>query len=190
MRLMTIRRYQLSDVASALQKAIRRGDARLAGYFAVEMFESNYTAYAWRRLLTISAEDCAGLVTQEVKALYDSWEILDKSKKGRGRIFLAKAVVLLCQAEKSRDADHLTNLVYDALSIDEAQLNALIEEARAHPEPIPSYAHDCHTSTGKRSGKTKTEFFLEEHDALHPRAEGLFDKDLEALRQGTLRLKT
>jgi len=189
MRLMTTRGYQLSDVASALQKAIRRGDARLAGYFAIEMFESNYTAYAWRRLLTVSAEDCHGLITQEIKALYDSWVVIDKQKKGKGRIFLAKAVVLLCQARKSRDADHLTNLVYDPKAVDEKVLEAALKVARANPEPIPDYAYDCHTSTGSKRGKTRKDFFLDEHDALSPRAPGLFDKDLDALRRGKRELK-
>jgi replication-associated recombination protein RarA len=184
MRLMTVRGYQLSDVASALQKAIRRNDARLAGYWAIELFESRYAAYAWRRLLTVSAEDCAGIVTQEIKALYDSWAVIHASKKGGGRIFLAKAVVVLCQARKSRDADHLTNLVYDALGVPEATLLRSIEEARTQPEAIPDYAYDVHTQRGKRAGKTKTEFFLTEHDALSPRTPGLFDADLDALRKG------
>jgi replication-associated recombination protein RarA len=182
---MTVRGYQLSDVASALQKAIRRGDARLAGYFAIEMFESKYAAYAWRRLLTVSAEDCAGIVTQEIKALYDSWAVIHAAKKGGGRIFLAKAVVVLCRAKKSRDADHLTNLVYDQLGIDEATLTKSLAEARASVEPIPDYAYDCHTRTGKQRGKTKTDFFVSEHDALSPREPGLFDADLERLRRST-----
>jgi replication-associated recombination protein RarA len=184
MRLMTVRNYQLSDVASALQKAIRRGDARLAGYFAVEMFESGYAAYAWRRLLTVSAEDCAGIVTTEIKALYDSWSVIHAAKKGGGRIFLAKAVIVLCAAKKSRDADHLTNLVYDQLGVSEAALERSLEQARASVEPIPDYAFDVHTKVGKQRGKTKTDFFLSEHDALSPRTQGLFDEDLEKLRRG------
>ena len=56
------------------------------------MFESHYAGYAWRRLLTISAEDCAGIITQEIKALFDSWVLIDKQKRGKGRVFLAKAV--------------------------------------------------------------------------------------------------
>ena len=48
-----------------------------------------------------------------------------------------------------RDADHLTNLVYD---------------------------FDCHTLKGKRKGKTKEDFFIEEFDALKPRQPGLFDE--------------
>ena len=50
----TVRGYQLSEVVSAMQKAIRRGDARVAGYFAIEMFESGFDQYCWRRLLTVS----------------------------------------------------------------------------------------------------------------------------------------
>lgn len=190
MRLMTVRGYELSAVVSAMQKAIRRGDARVAGYFAIEMFESKYTAYAWRRLLTISAEDCAGIVTQEIKALHDSWLLIHAAQKGKGRIFLAKAVVLLCLAKKSRDADHLTNLVYDPKAVDELVLEEAITVARLHPEPIPEYAYDCHTSIGKRRGKTREDFFVEEFDALTPREPGLFDADLEQLRKtSTLRAR-
>jgi replication-associated recombination protein RarA len=170
---------------------VRRNDARLGGYWAIELFESGYAPYAWRRLLTVSAEDCAGLITTEVKALFDSWKVIhDSSKanpknrgKARGRIFLAKAVVLLCQARKSRDADHLTNLVYDPKAMDDKVLAASIAEARKQRAAIPDYAFDCHTREGKRRGKTRADFFLDEHDALQPRMPGLFDDDLEALRK-------
>ena len=80
------------------------------------------------------------------------------------------------------DADHLGLLVYDPQAIDEAALGAALEEARRHAEPIPEYAYDCHTATGKRRGKTRTDFLLDEFDALSPREPGLFDADLETLR--------
>lgn len=176
MILRTARGYNLSEVVSAMQKAIRRGDAQVAGYFAIEMFESNFDQYCWRRLLTVSAEDCWGIITQEVKALHESYQVINtprKKGKLRGRIFIAKAVIVMSQAFKSRDADHLTNYVYDREMID---ANDLIEAlADADPEPIPDYAYDVHTSEGKRRGKTKDMFFKEEHEALEPRAPGLFD---------------
>lgn len=181
---MTTRKYVLLEVSSALQKAIRRADARLAGYWAIELFESGFTAYAWRRLLTISAEDCWGVITFEIEALYRSWELMQKRKKGSGRIFLSKAVILLCQARKCRDADHLTNLVYDPKAIDPARLDRDLATARRRPEKIPDYAFDCHTSVGKRAGKTKREFFLDEQGALKPRQPGLFDADLDKIRKG------
>lgn len=175
MKLQTIRGYVFLEVSSALQKAIRRGDARLAGYWAIEFFESGYAEYAWRRLITISAEDVWGVITHEIEALYRSWQMINAKKPGKGRIFLAKATILLCQARKCRDADHLTNLVYDPKNVDDAALEADLDEARTHPEEIPEYAFDCHTIRGKMRGKTKQQFFKEEHEALTPREPGLFD---------------
>ena len=174
----TKRGYLLLEVASALQKAIRRADARLAGYWAIELFESGYQEYLWRRLLTVSAEDCWGVITNEVEALYRSWQMIHKQKHGRGRIFASKAVILLAQARKCRDADHLTNLVYDPKAIPDEQLEADLDAAREATEAIPDYAFDCHTSAGKKAGKTKGMFFREEYKALEPREPGLFDDDL------------
>ena len=183
MAVLTVRGYALLDVASAMQKAIRRADARSAGYWAVELFESGYQQYLWRRLLTISAEDCWGLITFEVEALYRSWQVIDRQKKGAGRIFAAKAAILLAQARKCRDADHLTNLVYDPAAIDPTQLEAALDEARkGPPEAIPDYALDCHTCEGRRAGKTRRDFFKDEYRALKPRQMGLFDKDAEELK--------
>jgi replication-associated recombination protein RarA len=178
----TKRKYNLFEVASCLQKAIRRGNTSLAGYMAIEMFESNYALYCWKRLLTISAEDVAGIVTQEIKALYDSWLVLtDSGKKQKSRIFISKAVIVLCQARKCRDADVLTNYVYDRQMVDARELEKAIEEARENPENIelPDYTFDCHTARGKRQGKTKEQFFLEEHRALQPREQGTFDALIE-----------
>ena len=44
-QLTTKRGYTFLNVSSALQKSIRRGDAKLAGYFAIELFESGYAEY-------------------------------------------------------------------------------------------------------------------------------------------------
>jgi replication-associated recombination protein RarA len=57
MNLRTRRGYQFSEVSSAMQKGIRRGDAALAGYWALELWESGFGKYCWKRLLTVSAED-------------------------------------------------------------------------------------------------------------------------------------
>ena len=184
MRYTTIRGHLLLEVASAMQKAVRRGDARMAGYWTIELFESNYREYAWRRLLTISAEDCWGVITKEIEALYRSWQIIDRQKAGRGRIFLAKAAILLAMARKCRDADHLTNLIYDQKAVDDAELERELDEARKNPEPIPDYAFDVHTEEGRRRGKTKRDFFVEEHAALKPRQAGLFDEVVERLEAG------
>jgi len=172
----TKRGYNLLEVSSALQKSIRRGDAKLAGYFAVELFESNFAEYAWRRLLTISAEDCWGVITHEIESLYRSWQVINKHKKGRGRIFLAKATILLAMARKCRDADHLTNLVYDQKNINDDDVNSILSECSdVSGIEIPQYAYDVHTAFGKANSKTKADFFRDEQAALLPREAGLFD---------------
>jgi len=183
MRLYTQRRYNLFEVASCLQKAIRRGDTQLAGYMAIEMFENGFGSYCWKRLLTISAEDVAGIVTTEIKAMHDSWLVLaDNGEKPKSRIFLSKAVIVLCQARKCRDADHLTNYVYDRQMIDAKRLLKAINEAREDPENVelPEYTFDCHTLRGRKRGKTKAQFFTDEFAALKPREQGEFDWTITA----------
>ena len=178
MQLRTKRNYNFSEVSSAMQKAIRRGDAQLAGYWALELWSSGFGRYVWKRLLTVSAEDCWGILTAEVKALHDSYLVVNDgvpAKQARGRIFISKAVILLCLAKKNRDADHLQNFVFDQQAgLDE---NTLAEELRSSGEyvQIPDYAYDCHTSAGKKRGKTKADFFKAEQAALEPFQPGLFD---------------
>lgn len=190
MRITTQGGHDLARVVSAMQKAIRRNDVRTAGYFAMELTSSGFGAYAWRRLLIISAEDCAALVTSEVKALYDAWDMIRKqmTDKARwnlaGRIFVAKAVILLCTAAKSRDADILANLVHEAKGISDAEVAAILK--RTEPVPIPDYADDVHTMQGKRRGLTRRDFFLTEDAAITPRGRTLFDDDIERLRAGEL----
>lgn len=178
-QLKTTRGYDMYEVVSALQKEIRRGNARLAGYWAIELFESDYVEYLWRRLLTISAEDVWGVITYEVEALYRSWKVIHAKKKGGGRVFASKATILLALARKSRDADHLTNLVYDERLADDAALEASLREAREAREEIPDYALCHHTRRGKLSGtKNREQFIRDEHAALKPFQPGLFDDDV------------
>lgn len=175
----TARGYPLDEVASAFQKSIRRNDARLAIYFGLELFASGMSGYAWRRLLVTSAEDCAGPLTQEIEALYRAHELVAKQRKPT-RVFLAKAILLLCAAPKCRDADHAGAFVYDAKSgISDEQIEKALAESAGEKLPVPAYALDIHTARGRAAGKTKREFFREEYGNLQPRQTGLFDHDVE-----------
>ena len=164
-----------------MQKAIRRGDTPLAGFWALELWASGYGNYVWKRLLTVSAEDCWGILTQEVKALHDGYALVNATvpaKQAKGRIFISKAVILLCAAKKNRDADHLQNFVYDQMAgLDADKLAA--DLLAAGRETIPDYAFDCHTQKGRKMGKTKAEFFRDEQAALEPFQPGLFDDLIE-----------
>ena len=180
----TVRGFDLYEVASALQKSIRRNQPKIAGYFALELYHSGYARYAWKRLITISAEDCHGIVTREIKALLDSWEWL-KKKAGKetppGRIFLSKAVLILCDCLKNRDPDHLQNLVYDSKGWNDRSVAKYLEgievalEKRENRMIVPDYAFDIHTKKGRQMGKTKADFFRDEYHCLEPKQPGLFD---------------
>jgi replication-associated recombination protein RarA len=172
MRLFTKNGHDFYVVASLLQKSLRRGDVVLASRAVNEMLP-RYANYCWNRLLTVSAEDCAEMVTGEVLALYLAWSKVNDSTadRSKGRIFFAKAIVLLAKAHHSRDADELNILVSDRLP-DEAFANALVEIVEdaatngSEPLDIPEWVYDVHTREGKRRGMTKEDFLRDEHRAI------------------------
>jgi len=87
-----------------MQKAVRRGETQLAGYWALELWASGFGNYVWKRLLTISAEDCWGIITAEVKALHDGYAFINANipaRQSRGRIFISKAVILLSRRRRA-----------------------------------------------------------------------------------------
>lgn len=178
MKLFTQRGYDFYEVSSALQKSIRRGDVKLAGYMALELFPK-YSEYCWKRLLTISAEDCFGIVTKEVMALYEAFHVINKGKKGnelKGRIFISKAVILLCMTKHNRDADLLSNYIYDKkYDVSDNEIEKMFEEIRNENMSVPDYVYDVHTMKGKRSGKTKADFFKQEDEDLMYKQMSLFD---------------
>ena len=48
MKIRTICGYDFFEVSSAMQKAIRRADVRVAGFFALELWSSNFRDYVWK----------------------------------------------------------------------------------------------------------------------------------------------
>lgn len=180
----TQRGYDFYEVASALQKSIRRGDVKIAGYMALELFPK-YAEYCWKRLLTISAEDCFPMVTQEIKALYDSFWVINKGKSGKdlkGRIFICKAVIILCKCTHNRDADILANYIYDKkIGLSDEVIENYFSNIRKENIQMPEYVYDCHTLKGKRMGKTKDDFFREEEAALANKQMSIFDGVLDEI---------
>ena len=94
-----------------------------------------FTNYCWNRLLVVSAEDCADLVTQEVVALWQaSRKLSNDTKKGRAAerghaVFLLKAIVLLAKSRHSFDTNVLAHLVSDR--IPDSEFDAAIARCEA-----------------------------------------------------------
>jgi replication-associated recombination protein RarA len=173
----TQRGYSFAEVASALQKTIRRGEEEDALYWAAELDRSGYAQYVWKRLLMITSED-VGLaeptLPANIRALYDTWTETRKRKDERHpeRMFLVHAVLLLVRARKSRICDHAKMWAYSD-----------------HIEwrDIPDVALDKHTLRGKRMGRGFEHFFTEgqhlENEADFP--DEYYDR-ARALREGRL----
>lgn len=174
--------YDFYEVASALQKSIRRNDVKIAGFFALELFP-HYSTYLWKRLITISAEDCFGIITKEIMALYDAFNFINNGlseDKMKGRVFISKAVILLCNCKHSRDADIMGCYVYDKkMGIDEEELMKYLKDTyeEGNFPKIPDYAFDCHTLRGKMRGKNKEDFFKKEEEDLANKQPSVFDFD-------------
>lgn len=146
--------YDFFEVSSAFQKSIRRGLEADAMYWAVELHESNFGEYVWKRMRVIASEDVGlaePLIVLQVKALYENWKEQRKDDKISGktshRLYITHAVLLLCRAKKSRLVDY-----------------ANIWHFRSHlleKLPIPEWAYDKHTRKGKRFGRGLEHFFNE-----------------------------
>jgi len=94
--------YDKSEVVSALQKAIRRGNEEQALYWASELMESNEQYRMWRRLIVIAAED-VGLADPDMLPKI----MLFKQAHDMGREWNIPflAIMMLCRAPKNREAD-------------------------------------------------------------------------------------
>lgn len=144
--------YVFFEASSTLQKAIRRGDEETAMFFMVELFNSGYEEYIWKRYKIIVSEDI-GLaqptLPATIAALYSFFAEAKKDAKDTRpeRIYLAHATVILANCKKSRYADY-----------------AMIYHWRTHKQnvskfPIPDYALDQHTLRGKQMGRSVDHFF-------------------------------
>ena len=185
MQLLTRNGHNMYDMASMMQKAIRRGLVRYASYAAYELYGKYYT-YVWKRLYVISAEDCYGIMTKEIVALKLADDEVNKGKKGyeRDAIFLAKAVVLLCLAKKNRDACYVAcNFMMPDEPISEKEMQELkhidlaeLQRLRLAEDRIPDWVFDVHTIKGKyKMGKTDLDMTISEEEALEPHQYSLFD---------------
>lgn len=174
--------YDLFEMSSMLQKAIRRSDIPHASYAANEIGMCQ-RKYLWKRLLTVSAEDCFGIMTKEIIALKEADEYVNKGKKdGFNDVFVAKAIVLMCMARKNRDADYVAcNFMRSDRPLTDEEYEEFVdyqqvEELRIQSEDdVPDYVFDCHTRKGKMAGKTHMDMFKTENESLVPHQMSLFD---------------
>ena len=153
--LTTVGGFTCGEVASALQKAIRRGEERDAMFWASELDLTGYGNYAWKRLRLIASED-VGLADPEavllVRVLFENWLEQRKADKSNGAgvgsapLFLLHATMVLARASKSRIVDSAYMVFY---------------EGTREGFEIPDHALDKHTARGRKMGRGVAHFFEE-----------------------------
>lgn len=138
------------EAMSAMQKYIRRSQPKEAFYFAMKLCEFN-PVMMWNRLQEIVSEDI-GIVNPNLVVTFEilrKWYYQKMDQKKNGTLYLAHAILLMCQSPKSRDA---TNLLFNVL---------YPMEFEGMKYPIPDFAYDRHTAKGKRKGRGWEHFFEE-----------------------------
>lgn len=148
----TRRGYAFDEAASALQKSIRRGQEDDAVYWALELADSGYTAYVWRRLLVITSED-VGLAEPTmpamIHALHQAALTLEAGardrRQGVGRLQIVHAALALARARKSRIVDHAL----------------IVANADQTVREVPPAAIDKHTKRGRAMGRGWEDFWAD-----------------------------
>lgn len=144
--------YSFYEVASAFQKSIRRCDEKQAMYWAVELYESGYQKYAWKRMLIMSCEDVGlgdhhvNTVIFNLKQTYDFLVSL-KERSLPEKLPFTQAVLQLVHAKKSRFVDLAISVYW--------------QENATKTYPMPDYAFDMHTMRGKQMGRGLEHFYAE-----------------------------
>jgi len=149
--------HTVDEVASALQKSIRRGKEQDAFYWAQELCPK-YEDYLWKRISTIAYEDIGALVPGNIPSaisrMRDDYFYFRKKGDIGAVLVLSNAILLLSRSEKSRIADNFLITMGDELD-------------GGRNEEIPDYALDKHTRRG-RQFRRKGEHFVEEGTKLFP----------------------
>jgi len=166
--------YSIFNLASYLQKCVRRSDQEGAAFAAFELTRSGYSKMYWSRILCISVEDVSfeENVTSQVKSLYrlatgrveavDDWG----ANNERGRVCAIRAALTCAQAESSRLPDYMHN-TFERIA-DERVTAA--EEGRAPKYEFPAgdlnpggdhdAIFDMHTSAGSSKNRGYEHFLV------------------------------
>lgn len=148
---LTKKGYDFYEVASAFQKSIRRGLFEDAMYWGIELYESSYEEYAWKRMVIMASED-VGLgepsCIVQIMALKQSFDYLAMRRDmGARKLPFTQAIAVLVKSRKSRFVDHAITVYW--------------QQNKEEMKPIPDWAFDMHTRRGKTMGRGLDYFYKE-----------------------------
>ena len=154
-KLTKLGKYPFGEVASAMQKEIRRGDERAAMFWGHLLYETS-PYYGWKRVLVTAAEDIgfgAPEVVNQVINLAIAWRLCKERSYFVTAHHFSMAIMLLCRAPKSTEVEDLQTLTLEQIKAGERR--PILEEHR-----------DAHTQAGKDAGKTWSDWYRDRHRVL------------------------
>lgn len=144
--------YALDEVVSALQKSIRRGEEEAAMFWSLELVDSGYGKYLWKRLMIIAAEDIGIAEPSVLSFVVNGWlatkETTESFSKPRGMKteFIGPVILVMCRAQKCREGDDFAWYIGE-------------RRERGWKLEIPDFAVDYHTDRGRKMGRGEAFWF-------------------------------
>lgn len=166
---------------SALQKCIRRSMTEDAGYWFFALAESGFVSMALNRLRIIAHEDIGGgdpaAVMFACRCVDDAQE-WHRAKNDAWKLAGANAILTLCRAKKSREADHF-------------QAVCRCRFKQNPDKQVPDFALDKHTRKGRQMGRGFDHFFSEGGKLVNPDGQDVphdqwHDEAAQAFKSGLL----
>jgi MgsA AAA+ ATPase C terminal len=151
--------YPFGEVASAMQKELRRGALREALWWGLLLYEAA-PYYCWKRLLVCVVEDVGAASPETVDRVVNlaiAWRIAKEKSWFVTPHALTMAIMLICAAPKSTAVEDLQTITLTKIK----ELAAL--KSKAEWPPIPDYGKDAHTDAGKAAGKTWKDWYRDRH---------------------------
>ena len=166
--------YSIFNLASYLQKCVRRSDQEGAAFAAFELVRSGYSKMYWSRIICISVEDVSfeENVTPQVRSLYrlatgrveavDDWG----ADNERGRVCAIRAALTCAQAESSRLPDYMHNtferIADERIAASEEGRDPAYDFPAGDLEPGGKFdtIFDCHTSQGSGMNRGYCHFLV------------------------------
>jgi len=156
--------YQFDEVISSLQKSIRRGQEQQAMFWALEMADSGFGGWLWKRLVIIAFEDIGHsdpAVVSLVVSGFMATNGLAKTKKDIPYEMLGTVIISMCRAEKSREGDDLCWLMLE-------------KRKKGFRMEISDEAKDMHTESGRALKRGYGHWFQEASTLRNQEVKGPF----------------
>jgi replication-associated recombination protein RarA len=166
--LTTAHDYPLDEVASALQKAVRRSQVDEALWWAAELNVSGYGAYCWRRLMVIANEDIGLAHSQApilVWSLYSMSVEIRKAQPGPA----AEKATREWEPEALLHATWYLACAPKNRELPDAYSTITLRMRGGERIQVPDEALDNHTARGRAMGRSEG-FFQREGRKVEPEA--------------------